>query len=140
MYSEAALYEFAEEAISDSGSSDALYDAQSYQSLKGNVEGYEKIIRLECYQGEYYPNANEKEEEFEIKFTVEFLVLPEDDELQSLINAKDLSFEMYKQFVRAMGGDLGGRVCSYTRDGFDIGETNLAGNRYAATYLYGVIN
>ena len=142
MYSENKLYEFVESVLAAASVSGALYGSQTYKSLKGNVEGFEKIIRLECFSGEYYPHTNAKEREWDIDFTIEFLVLPDDDSFDTLLTAKETAWQMFTEAADAIdaSSDLNGTLCNLRRKGFDRGETNLGAIRYAATYLYGTIN
>lgn len=137
-----ALYAFTEALIDASDSSDPLFEAQSFRNLTSSVDEAAKVVRIECLDGQLTRTDETKREELNVRFTAQFWVTPDSDEQTDLDDATDVSFEMAKQFFRAMADDpgLSNAVCDSYADIFETGFGNLGSARRGVTYLDGLIN
>lgn len=145
MISRNALYSFLESVITDAPDDSALKDAASFRSLRGSVDESTKVVRCDCFSGRFAKSPDPQCEEIDVDFVVEFYKTPEDAEsLSSQDAAKDLSFEMAKQFYNALttreGATLGGQVDITEGEEFDTDMASLGGVLRGTTYLYGTIN
>jgi hypothetical protein len=147
MYSEDQIYAFVEWLIDESAESDALFEADSDQRLRFDISEKTKIVRVECFAGNYFPNSDAKEEELDVSYDIEFLVLPSDQTDSALKSAKTVAWEMYKQFKAAilnnpyLNTGSGGTVCDAdAREKAEIGEVLMNGSIYAVALGGGKIN
>lgn len=142
-----ALYSFIESVITESAETEdaPMKSAVSFRSLKGNVDEAAKVVRCDCFSGRFAKSADPRCEETDVDFIVEFFVTPADDSLTAMDAAKDLSFEMAKQFYNRLtdsdGQTLKNLVDRVTGgDEFDTDIANLGGINRGATYIYGKLN
>lgn len=137
-----ALYDFTEALITGSGPTDPLYAAESFRNIRSSVDEADKVVRIECFAGNFRPTSEEKQKEANVSFTAQFWVKPESDEQADMDTATDLSVEMARQFFDAMAANtnLSGLVCDSWADEFETGEANLGSIRRGVTYLDGLIN
>jgi len=145
-----ALYAFIESLIAAADEETPLKDAVSFRNVRGPVDEAKKVVRCECWQGRRSKAGDDECKETEVKFIVEFYVLPEQpsadlDALARLDAARDESFEMMNVFFEALtdggaGATLNGAVEIAYGDEWENGEANLGTQRRGATYFYGQIN
>lgn len=137
-----ALYDFTESLITGSDPEDPLYGAESFRNLRGSVDDAQKVVRIDVLEGEMCLTAEPIREELNVRFTAQFWVTPEGDELTDLDDATDESFDMARQFFRAMATDpgLSGGVCDSDASVFETGDANLGTIKRGVTYLDGTIN
>jgi hypothetical protein len=143
MYSSEKLYDFVESVIDASISSDALYEADSARRLRYDITNKRKVVRVEAFAAIFYPNPDPKDEELDVPYDIEFLVLPEAQTDEALTAAKSLTWGMYKQFKTALLSDqsLSGTVCLADADAkAEIGEVLMNGAVYGVTLGGGKIN
>jgi hypothetical protein len=131
-----ALYSFVESLIDAAANGEPLFEASSFRNIRTFVDEAEKVVRVECFDGQFCMSEEDVRKELGVRFTVQCWVLPEDDEQTSIDTAVDLSFEM----ARTIFADLNGQVCDAYGDQFETGEANLGRQRRGVTYLDGIIN
>lgn len=139
-----ALYTFIENLIDASTSDDALYEAISFRNHRSDVDAATKVVRVDVIDGLMVVTDESSRKEEGVKFTIQFWVTPDSgsDELAALDDAKDVSFDMARQFFDALHEDqsLGGTVCLADADFFETGVVNMAGSQRGVTYLDGEVN
>jgi hypothetical protein len=137
-----ALYSFVESLIDAAANGEPLFEASSFRNIRTFVDEAEKVVRVECFDGQFCMSEEDVRKELGVRFTVQCWVLPEDDEQTSIDTAVDLSFEMARTIFEGIAGnaDLNGQVCDAYGDQFETGEANLGRQRRGVTYLDGIIN
>lgn len=137
-----ALYTFIESLITAAAPSSALFDAASFRNLRGAVDTAQKVVRVECLEGELVLTDEAARKEMNVRSTIQTYCLPTDLEETSLDDAADTSFEMAREIYEAVAGDpsLNAGVCDAQFREFETGHANLGATRYGVTWLDGIIN
>lgn len=123
-------------------SSGALQNAVVSSNFNGDVSQENKFIRTLIGAGEFSLSSDTKNEEQNVKAAIHFFVKPEQDTVQSLDNAIDLSFEMAKELYKAMAVNdhLNGGICRSNFREFLVDEADFLATTYGATFLFGEMN
>lgn len=141
-----ALYSFVESLIDNAAYESPLYEAASFRNLRTSVDEAVKVVRVECFFGQYLLTEETKRQEANVQFTVQCWVLPDTnaatDEQTAIDTAVDLSEAMAREIFEniAVTANLNGTVCDAYAETFESGEANLGAIRRGVTYLDGVIN
>lgn len=137
-----AIYTFIEDLITAAGVGTPLYEAVSARNLRTSVDSATKVIRVECFAGEFVRTAETKRSELNVKSLIQTFVTPAGTEESDLDDATDLSFDMAKVIHDAIADhpDLDGTVCDAQFREFETGYANLGTMRRGTTYLDGTIN
>ena len=142
MISRDALYTFIENLISESAVDSALDQAQVFRNLRTPVDEATKVVRVECFVGQFGQTDEDKRKELGVLFTVQCWAIPADETQVAMDDATDLSFDMARAIFEGIAADpaLDGTVCDCYADEFETGEANLGTIRRGVTYLDGIMN
>jgi hypothetical protein len=143
IYCEKKLTDWTDALVTNADTDTALRNAVLWGRLNVSVEEAEKVIRIQAFSLQYLDTMEEKEAERDVEFEIQFLVKPVDNSLYEFQIARNLSYEMYKQWITAINADsdLGGTVCNISHDDKAyIDVANLEAVDYGATYAYGRVN
>jgi hypothetical protein len=145
-----ALYDFTEQLIAASTPDDALFEAVAFKNFRGSVDGTpdapaRKVVRADVIDGEMTEATDASLKDQGVRFTLQFWSTPDPDEadtMAALDDAKDLAYEMARQWKDALTEDrsLGSQVCLADASYFELGEGNLGNVLRGVCYLDGEIN
>lgn len=143
IYSENKLINWTDSLVAAAAIDTPLRNAVLWERLNTAVEDATKVIRIQAFSLQYLTTMDEKEAEKDVEFEIQFLVKPVDSSFYEFQIARNLSYEMYKQWITAINADsdLGGMVCDISHDDkVYIDAANFEGTDYGATYAYGRVN
>ncbi len=143
MISRDAIYDYLEPIIDNAVDGDALYGAEIYPNVHTSVDKATKIIRVQCFAGQFVMSEEECRQEANVQTTIQCWVMPASTDDTALDDAMDTSLDMAKDVFTALAGDntgLGGKVADSYFDEFETGFANLGSTRRGVTYLDGIIN
>lgn len=137
-----ALYDFIDTLIDNAGEGTPLENAVIFPNIRGSVDDADKVVRVECFNGNHAMTDEDRRKELRVQFTIQCWVKPTGDDLTDIDTAVDLSFEMSRTIFRAIASDtsLNNKVCDCYADEFETGEANLGATRRGVTFLDGTIN
>lgn len=137
-----SLYTFIEDLIDNAGTESALYEAMSFRNVRGSIDESTKVVRVECFTGEFVLSTEAKRSEAKVESSIQCYVTPSGLEETDLDAAIDLSFDMAKEIHDAIAGDpgLNGSLCDAQFRNFATGFGNLGATRRGVTEMEGLIN
>jgi hypothetical protein len=142
MISRDAIYDWLQELVAASAVDAPLADAVLFPNLKGSIDETQKVIRVDCWAGEFTLTEEPEREERNVDFVIQCVVTPDEgsDELVQLDAAKEMSFQMVRTIFREMAPSGLAGVCQAYADEWEQGDPSFGASNRGATYLYGKVN
>lgn len=143
MISRDKIYDWLNDLIAAAAVDTPLADALLFPNLRTSVDEAQKVIRVDCWAGQFTLTDEESREERNVDFVIQCVVTPEtggSDEVAQLDAAKDESFQMARTIFREMAPSGIPGLCQVWADEWEQGDPSFGAAKRGATYLFGKVN